>query len=71
MGRCGSTVGVIMKGSVERGGSMQAFSYQVRTQGPVCIVEASGDVDMSAFAQLTEVLLPLVAAGDVVLDRTG
>lgn len=47
------------------------FSYQLRTEGSVRIVEACGDIDMSVFGQLTELLLPLVATEDVVLDCTG
>jgi anti-sigma B factor antagonist len=48
---------------------MPEFSYRIRTEGPVTIVEISGDVDMSVAGQLTEALEPLVAAGpSVVLD---
>lgn len=47
---------------------MPDFSYQVRQQDSVCVVEVSGDVDMAVHQQLEQVLEPLVAAGDVVLD---
>jgi anti-sigma B factor antagonist len=52
-----------------KGWAMPEFSYRIRTEGPVTIVEISGDVDMSVAGQLTEALEPLVAAGpNVVLD---
>lgn len=47
---------------------MPEFSYRVREQSSGHVVEVSGDVDMAVSGQLSEVLEPLVAAGDVVLD---
>ncbi|ACU71712.1 anti-sigma-factor antagonist [Catenulispora acidiphila DSM 44928] len=49
---------------------MREFSYRVREQDSVSVVEVSGDVDMSVAGQLSGVLEPLVAAGDVVVDCT-
>lgn len=49
---------------------MPEFSCRVREQDQVSVVEVAGDVDMSVAGQLSEVLEPLVAAGDVVLDCT-
>ncbi|ACU75478.1 anti-sigma-factor antagonist [Catenulispora acidiphila DSM 44928] len=50
---------------------MPEFSYRVREQDRVSVVEVSGDVDMSVAGQLSDVLEPLVADRDVVLDCTG
>jgi stage II sporulation protein AA (anti-sigma F factor antagonist) len=47
---------------------MPEFSYRVRTDGVLNVVEVSGDVDMAVADQLTEALDPLVTASEVVLD---
>lgn len=51
---------------------MPGFSYQVRSDEAIVIVEVSGDVDMSVAGQLSEVLDPLITAeARVVLDCSG
>ena len=47
---------------------MPGFTYQIHEQGSVSVIEVSGDVDMSVAGRLTEVLEPLVAVKNVVLD---
>lgn len=48
---------------------MPEFSYQIRTDEELTILEVAGDVDMSVAKTLSEALEPLITAGaSVVLD---
>jgi anti-anti-sigma factor len=51
---------------------MPEFSYQVRNDQAITIVEVGGDVDMSVAGRLSDVLDPLITAdATVVLDCSG